>query len=76
VDSCFFPIFEIEKGLTSLSDDPEKAGKKIPVSKWLEMMGAAKHLLKPEHENTLHEFQAEVDRRWTRLKARAEHPLL
>lgn len=76
VDSCFFPLYEIEEGLTRLSYDPEKTGKKIPVAKWLEMMGKSKHLLKPEHSESLFRFQTEVDRRWTQLKAKSEHPLL
>lgn len=76
VDSCFFPIYEIEEGLTTLSYDPEKHGKKIPLSDWLFMMGKAKHLLRPENADHLKDFQQEVDRRWYRLKARAEHPLL
>jgi pyruvate ferredoxin oxidoreductase alpha subunit len=76
VDSCFFPVYEIENGLTTLSYDPEKMGKKIPVSQWLEMMSKEKHLLKPENAQHLKEFQNEIDRRWNRLKAMAENPLL
>ncbi len=76
VDSCFFPIYEIENGLTTLSYDPEKEGRKIEVSKWLELMGKEKHLLKPENKSSLEEFQNEINRRWLRVKARAEHPFL
>lgn len=75
-DSCFFPLYEVEHGLTRLSYDPEKDGRKIPLKNWLEMMGKAKHLLKPEYSEALEAFQHEVDRRWSRLKARSEHPLL
>jgi pyruvate ferredoxin oxidoreductase alpha subunit len=76
VDSCFFPLIEIENGLTTLSYDPESAGKKIPVAKWLEMMGKSAHLLKDENSAYLANFQAEVDRRWQRVRAMAAHPLL
>lgn len=76
VDSCFFPVYEIEEGLTTISYDPEKTGKKVEVSEWLAMMRKAKHLLKPENAEHLKDFQSEIDRRWNRLKARAEHPLL
>ncbi|MBO5089211.1 MAG: pyruvate synthase, partial [Lachnospiraceae bacterium] len=76
VDSCYFPLFEIEQGITSLSYDPEKSKKKIPVSDWLTMMGRTKHLGKEEYRSVVESIQAEVDRRWERLKARAEHPLL
>jgi pyruvate ferredoxin oxidoreductase alpha subunit len=40
------------------------------------MMGKAKHLLKPEHAATVKAFENEVERRWRRLKAMHEHPLL
>ncbi len=76
VDSCYFPLFEIEQGITSLSYDPEKSKKKIPVSDWLAMMGRTKHLGKEEYRSVVESIQAEVDRRWERLKARAEHSLL
>ncbi len=75
-DCCFFPLYEVENGITKLNYDPEKLGRKIPVQEWLKMMSQEKHLLKRENEAALREFQAEIDRRWSRLKARAEHPLL
>ncbi|MGE5086393.1 MAG: thiamine pyrophosphate-dependent enzyme [Bacillota bacterium] len=75
-DSCFFPIFEIENGLTTLNYNPEAEGRKVPVTKWLEMMSRSRHLLKPGNEAHLAAFQDEVDRRWQRLKACAAHPLL
>ena len=50
--------------------------KKIPVTDWLAMMGRTKHLAKAEYASIAAEIQAEVDRRFERLKARANHPLL
>jgi pyruvate ferredoxin oxidoreductase alpha subunit len=76
VDCCFFPIYEVEQGITTINYDPEERGKRIPVSQWLGMMGKAKHLLKPEHAATVKAFENEVERRWRRLKAMHEHPLL
>lgn len=76
VDCCFFPLYEVEHGVTTLSEQPEAQGKKIPVKDWLELMAKTRHLLKPEAASTLSAIQAEVDRRWARLKAMAEHPLL
>lgn len=76
VDCCFFPLFEVEQGLTRLSYDPEEAGKKIPVTQWLSRMGRTKHLLKEEYREVTDRLQEEVDRRYARLKARAGHPLL
>ena len=34
------------------------------------------HLVRPEYADLLAEIQTEVDRRWTRLKAMAESPVL
>jgi pyruvate ferredoxin oxidoreductase alpha subunit len=76
VDSCFFPLYEIEHGLTTLSYDPEALGKKIPLADWLTKMSKTRHLLLAEHTETLARFQTEIDRRWRRLKAMADHPLL
>lgn len=76
VDCCFFPVYEVERGITTVTYDPEQRGKRIPLSNWLGMMGKSKHLLKPEYTDTLHTLEEEVERRWKRLKAMHEHPLL
>jgi pyruvate ferredoxin oxidoreductase alpha subunit len=73
VDSCFFPLYEVEVGKTRLTYDPEASGKRIPVGEWLGRMGRSHHLLLPEHAAGLAEFAAEVERRWRRLKAKHEH---
>ena len=40
-------------------------------------MGKTKHLLTPEQRaRSLQAIQAEIDRRWARIKAMHEHPLL
>lgn len=76
VDSCYFPLYEVEQGITTLTYDPEKSKKKIPVEQWLAMMGRTKHLIKPEYKNVVEEIQREVDRRFLRLKARSESEYL
>ncbi len=76
VDSCFFPVYEIERGRTTITYDPEAVGRRIPVRAWLEQMGKTKHLARPEHERALASIEAEVERRWRRLKSMDEHPLL
>jgi pyruvate ferredoxin oxidoreductase alpha subunit len=76
VDCCFFPVYEVENGITTISYDPEEQGKRIPVAQWLGMMGKSRHLLQPEHAESLQSFEKEVERRWRRLKAMHEHPLL
>jgi len=74
VDTCFFPLYEIERGNTHLTYDPEAKGKKLPADEWLKMMGKTKHMMKPEFAEVLAGFQQEVDRRWRRLKAMSQHP--
>lgn len=76
VDCCYFPLYEIEHGITSLSYDPKKSHKKIPVTEWFSMMGRTKHLATEEYKSVADQIQAEVDRRYERLAACAEHPLL
>ena len=76
VDSCFFPLYEVEQGKTRLSYDPEKNGKKIPVLSWLSMMGRTKHLGKAEYQEIVEDLQRETDRRFMRLREKAENPYL
>jgi pyruvate ferredoxin oxidoreductase alpha subunit len=76
IDSCFFPLYEVEHGHTTLSYDPEAAGRRRPVGDWLKMMGKTRHLTKPENAEILAEIEHEADRRWKRIKAMHEHPLL
>lgn len=76
VDCCYFPLYEIERGITSLSYDPVKTGKKIPVLNWLSMMGRTRHLQKESYSEIVNQMQEEVDRRFQVLRAKAENPLL
>lgn len=75
-DSCFFPLYEIEKGRTTLTYDPEAVGRRIKLGEYLGMMGKTRHLLSEENKPILEEAEIEVERRWRRLKAMHEHPLL
>ncbi|MGD9678575.1 MAG: thiamine pyrophosphate-dependent enzyme [Vulcanibacillus sp.] len=76
VDSCFFPLYEVENGITQITFNPEEKEKRVPVSEWLGMLGKTKHLLKPKYAETLKEFEDEVELRWNRLKIKDENPLL
>ena len=75
-DCCFFPLYEIERGVTTITYDPEPLGRRIPVADWLGLMGKTRHLRKPENAAVLASIEAEVERRWQRLKAMDESPLL
>ena len=63
VYSCFFPVCEVENGITAINYDPGERGRRIPISQWLSMMGKPKHLLKPEYDKTLRAPKEEVERR-------------
>ncbi|GMT42331.1 MAG: hypothetical protein IEMM0002_0742 [bacterium] len=76
IDCNFFPLYEVEHGVTTLNYDPEAKGKKVDVIEWLKKMGKTKHLLKPENAQLVEEFRKEVDRRFQRIKAMSENPVL
>jgi pyruvate ferredoxin oxidoreductase alpha subunit len=76
IDCNFFPLYEVEHGITTLNYDPEEKGKKKDVTEWLGQMGKTKHLLKPDNAHILDSFRKEVDRRFKRIKAMSENPLL
>jgi pyruvate ferredoxin oxidoreductase alpha subunit len=76
VDTCFFPLYEVHKGITNITFNPEEKDNKLPVMEWLKTMGKTRHLTKPDNADIVDSFQVEVDRRWERLKACHENPLL
>ena len=73
IDSCFFPLYEVEKGHTTVTYDPDIVDRRRPVADWLGQMGKTKHLLKPENSERLESIEQEVDRRWRRLKIMHGH---
>jgi pyruvate ferredoxin oxidoreductase alpha subunit len=75
-DSCFFPLYEIERGVTTITYDPEAVGRRIALRDYLGKMGKTRHLLSEENKPLLEAGEIEVERRWRRLKAMHEHPLL
>lgn len=76
VNSCFFPLYEVEKGQTTITYNPEEKSKRIPLTDWLKTMGKTRHLTKPENAEALAEFEQEVERRWKVLQAKHENPYL
>ncbi|MBT8080979.1 MAG: pyruvate synthase [Gammaproteobacteria bacterium] len=76
IDCCFFPLYEVEKGATHVTYDPDAIGRRRPVGEWLGMMGKTKHILAPEHADQLEMTEQEIGRRWRRLKIKSEHPEL
>ena len=76
VDCGFFPLYEVERGKTVITYDPEMLGRKRPPREWFALMGKTKHLLTPAAGQAVAAFEAEVERRWRRLKAKHQHPEL
>ncbi len=72
IDTCFFPLYEVEHGHTAITYDPEASDRRKPVTEWLNLMGKSRHLLKPSNAEVVAGIQTEVDRRWRRLKAMHE----
>ena len=67
VDTCYWPLFEVENGEWRLTYKPKE---KVPIIEWFKLQGRFKHLLKPENQHLVDAFQAEVDRRWEKLLKR------
>jgi pyruvate ferredoxin oxidoreductase beta subunit len=64
VETCFWPLFEVENGKWILNYKPKN---KLPVIEWLKTEGRFQHLFKDEREEVLEAFQREVDERWEQL---------
>jgi len=76
IDSCFFPIYEVERGITNITYDPELLDRRRKISDWLGQMGKTRHLMAQDNEQRLATIELEVERRWRRIKAMHEHPEL
>lgn len=72
VNSCFFPLYEIENNHITITYNPEKSNKKCHISEWFSYMRRTKHLLNDEYKETLEAIQQNVDERWEMLKKLAE----
>ena len=64
VETCYWPLYEIENGKYKINYKPAK---KLSVEEFLKPQRRFKHLFKPGNEWMIEEFQNEVDRRWEAL---------
>jgi pyruvate ferredoxin oxidoreductase beta subunit len=64
VETCFFSLFEVERGVLKINYKPKE---KKPLIEWMKPQGRFAHLFKPGGEAVLAELQADVDRRWADL---------
>jgi pyruvate ferredoxin oxidoreductase beta subunit len=65
VDTCYWPLFEIENGNTTITYKPKE---KKPLVDFLKPQGRFKHLFAPGNECILQQAQADVDAYWDRLQ--------
>ena len=61
MDTCIWPLFEIEDGVWKLNYKPKN---KLPVQDYLEPQGRFKHLFKKGNEHLIEEIQKDVDHKW------------
>ena len=64
VETCYWPLFEVEKGKWKLNYKPKN---KLPIEDFLKPQGRFKHLFKKGNEYLIEEIQKEVDRRWENI---------
>lgn len=64
VETCFWPLFEVEDGVWKLSYKPKE---RLPIEEWIKVQGRFKHLLKKENKHILEALQNHVDKGWEEL---------
>ena len=64
VDTCFWPLYEIENGVYHITYKP---GKKLPIEEFLRPQKRFRHLFKEENKWMIEEMQKEVDQKWEYL---------
>jgi len=69
VNTCYWPLYEIENGVTKITVTPKE---KVPVTEFLKPQGRFKHLFSPENEGLLKQVQDDIDREWEKLQKEAK----
>ena len=68
VETNYWPLFEVENGIWTMKENK----KQKPIEEFLKPQGRFKHMFKPGNEHLVEEFQTNVDRHYTYIKARCE----
>ncbi len=69
VETCFWPLYEIEDGKTKVTYKPRE---KKPLSEFISRQGRFSHLKKEKNKYIVDELQARVDREWDELLKKSE----
>ncbi|MBQ9060232.1 MAG: pyruvate ferredoxin oxidoreductase [Firmicutes bacterium] len=69
VDTCVWPLYEIENGVWRLTYEPRR---KLPVEEFLSMQGRFRHMFRKGNEWMIEETQAYVDQQWEKLLQKCE----
>ena len=64
VDTCFWPLYEVEDGQWKLTYEPKK---KLPIQEFLKPQNRFRHLFKSENEPLIEEIQNNIDKNWEEL---------
>ncbi len=62
MQSCYWPLYEVENGKYKINCKP-KGDKKTPVADWMKKQGRFAHLFKPGNEALHEDIQAHIDRK-------------
>ena len=69
VETCVWPLYEIEEGVWRLTYEPKK---KLPVEEFLAKQGRFKHMFAKGSEWMIEETQEYVDRQWEELLSKCK----
>ena len=64
VDTCFWPLYEIENGIYKITYKPVR---KLPIEEFLKTQKRFRHLFKEENKELIKQLQAEIDKKWEYL---------
>ena len=64
VETCIWPLYEVEEGEYHLTYKPKN---KLPVEEFMKLQGRFKHCFAPGNEWTIEEAQKYVDKKWEEL---------